>query len=1196
MGRFQLLGFSELTFPATYNWLKSVLIGLVGLFIFVFVLIIGVIAVLQTYPASLEVVLEYAASKVLDRELQIGELIEAELNGDVYLLARDVRLANPDWADPPDFVRVERLLVRINLTSIWREGPILIDRLELTDASVTLLDPSEHTPNWDFWPGDIDEATQQSDTEVEAGLKPVFPVLFSDWHISNSEIVYRDPDQDIVISIQELAIQEPYEGALINLDLAGIVNDIPLEAKGHIGPATALLTQRDLNLDLVVSVGEFTLEARGYIENLATLSGSDLHLKIAAPRSRPILDILGMPEIRDGPLSFEGHVTDAHPGVAVDAVGALDEFDFHFSGKLADPLALDGVDVTLTLDGPSLTEAGAIFNLAGLPELPFEVSAEIYRDGRVLDLRNGLIKAGLGRLTIQGRLPDFPGIDDWELKLEGKGFNLSLFGPLIGVEGLAAVPYSFKGNLGSTDEGVERVDIRIESPDSSLSLNGVIGNPPGYLGSRLELMLSGSSLASVGPWLRVHDLPNLAFDASGELSLSASGWQLRNAAVNTTGLQLGLEVELDQLPEPTHLDAKLKLSSQDLAATLSAFGFELQGLPAFPVSLSGKLAGSPDKLKISQATIDSDESRLSVSGMLGDAFTLTGLDLAVGFTTPDMLKFLPATDDDPLANLPLDASGQVTMSPQGIELNDFQGHIGAAQMALNGLINTDASHDNSHFSLSTEGPDLGKVLGPWLEQDIANVPFELSMDASMQGGGVKVERLDATVADTELRARIDMDKLEDWSSAHGDIQITGSSSLNLARLLGVDMTMPDADFALKVGVQKSPDWLRLNPITLNWGKSDYSGSVNIHPGAVPTIQANLHSKFVSLPFLLPDVKEVQENQPATVDDSVHESVSVDQSTIQELTGRVISSEPLNFGWIKDLDATLKYKVDEMYLRADASVSANIDISIADGVLSSHELSWDGTLSIGDAELTIQALRDEARFDIYLDVERMPLVFLMGGEPEYQSDSFYRARVEARGNSLQELARSSNGTLVFKAGGGRMDNQGLDLILGDFLREISNKLNPFRQTESYTQVVCHAGAMTIKDGKAAMAPGFVLRTDKMDISSTGTIDLHNEQLDLAFNTRSRGGTGVSAGKAVTPYLKIGGTLADPGLALDAKGAAVSSGAAVATGGLSILAEGLWDRWVATSRNPCESLISEISKEGSESYKSLLTTSGKTAGPK
>jgi len=52
--------------------------------------------------------------------------------------------------------------------------------------------------------------------------------------------------------------------------------------------------------------------------------------------------------------------------------------------------------------------------------------------------------------------------------------------------------------------------------------------------------------------------------------------------------------------------------------------------------------------------------------------------------------------------------------------------------------------------------------------------------------------------------------------------------------------------------------------------------------------------------------------------------------------------------------------------------------------------------------------------------------------------------------------------------------------------------------------------------------------------------------------------VSLGGVVNSFLKVGGTLANPSLGVDAAGSVTATGAAVATGGLSVLAKGLWDR--------------------------------------
>lgn len=64
--------------------------------------------------------------------------------------------------------------------------------------------------------------------------------------------------------------------------------------------------------------------------------------------------------------------------------------------------------------------------------------------------------------------------------------------------------------------------------------------------------------------------------------------------------------------------------------------------------------------------------------------------------------------------------------------------------------------------------------------------------------------------------------------------------------------------------------------------------------------------------------------------------------------------------------------------------------------------------------------------------------------------------------------------------------------------------------------------------------------------------------MTLRTKTREGLGVSLGGVAHSFLKVGGTLSDASMGLDAAGSVTTTGTAVATGGLSVLANGLWDR--------------------------------------
>ena len=108
---------------------------------------------------------------------------------------------------------------------------------------------------------------------------------------------------------------------------------------------------------------------------------------------------------------------------------------------------------------------------------------------------------------------------------------------------------------------------------------------------------------------------------------------------------------------------------------------------------------------------------------------------------------------------------------------------------------------------------------------------------------------------------------------------------------------------------------------------------------------------------------------------------------------------------------------------------------------------------------------------------------------------------------------------------------------------------------------------------ATSNAIVFQTDELAIASLGSIDFGSEVLDLSFRTQARKGIGISVTGVVNPYLKVGGTLAKPALQIDKKRGLLSGSVALLTGGLSILAQGMWDRYLSAD-NMCEAVLADI----------------------
>jgi hypothetical protein len=143
-----------------------------------------------------------------------------------------------------------------------------------------------------------------------------------------------------------------------------------------------------------------------------------------------------------------------------------------------------------------------------------------------------------------------------------------------------------------------------------------------------------------------------------------------------------------------------------------------------------------------------------------------------------------------------------------------------------------------------------------------------------------------------------------------------------------------------------------------------------------------------------------------------------------------------------------------------------------------------------------------------------------------------------------------------------------------VKSLLDALNPFRKTSTHTNVECAIGLATLKGGKTVVKP-LAGRTDKLTIVGEGKVDFGTENIEMTWAVKPRTGIGISASSVANPYVKLGGTLSSPQIEMKPLEAAASTGAAVATMGLTILLKGFYDR-ITAEQNVCvNSLMKDTS---------------------
>ncbi|MEP4149087.1 MAG: AsmA family protein [Halioglobus sp.] len=606
---------------------------------------------------------------------------------------------------------------------------------------------------------------------------------------------------------------------------------------------------------------------------------------------------------------------------------------------------------------------------------------------------------------------------------------------------------------------------------------------------------------------------------------------------------------------------------------------EESSVQTLPLMLQVHVTGSGRQISLTQGLLQAGDSQLTINGSIGNPATLEGMALDLVLDSPDLKKLLPIAKINDQA-VPLELQGMLVSDGKSLQLEKLNGRSGGSHVAVSAQLPLDGDLDGANISVRARGGSAVELLSPWVTRSITDVPFEVDFDGVWEPPHIRLDDIEVRLANNKLNADLQVLLGSQGPALAGHINVSGKRAYSLLEAFDFTAKLPDESYIFESDIEVVADGaFSVDNMDAQLGRSDLSGALSYRPGSPGQLNARLHSgkldfRFLGNAFDQELRLDSEEEAPPTQLDSNA------PLTRAQLDARLIPDSPLRLDWLSNLEGRLEFKVDEVIVRDDLRSYGEFVLSISDNALVSEKLEWGGDFSTGKATLELANLSPGARVDLQLQSHRLPLFWILTGNPKAQQKSDYRASLVGAGTTARELAASLDGRIVLRGGGGQMSNRGLGFLFGDVLGEVFTRIDPSSQQKDYTEMICHAGGVEIDQGMVSVNPGLVLRTEELDMALGGGFSLRDESLNMVFNTRARKGLGISASKALTPYLKLGGNFSHPRLGVNAKGVVVSGSAAVLTGGLSIVAEGMWDRWVATSVNPCEAVFEDSEQAGKE----------------
>ncbi len=252
-------------------------------------------------------------------------------------------------------------------------------------------------------------------------------------------------------------------------------------------------------------------------------------------------------------------------------------------------------------------------------------------------------------------------------------------------------------------------------------------------------------------------------------------------------------------------------------------------------------------------------------------------------------------------------------------------------------------------------------------------------------------------------------------------------------------------------------------------------------------------------------------------------------------------------------------------------NANAQVHIEDGQLQANAMHAQMLGGTAAGTLHLVGADQSAQLKLQLhDVSLHDGLRAMGKATPLNGGSMQlNATVNARGESMKALAATLTGPVTITLGPTRIVT-----AAGARSEEMLTGLLPYFSAHDSTEIhlECGSAMLPFQAGRALGSPLIGVRSQASELLTQGDLDLRTQTLDVRGRARSRSGFSLGL-SAVSGDIRFSGPLVHPRARLDSAGtpgAIARVGAAVVTGGLSLIGTALWDH-AHPGVNPCEAVL-------------------------
>lgn len=859
--------------------------------------------------------------------------------------------------------------------------------------------------------------------------------------------------------------------------------------------------------------------------------------------------------------------------------GSLDEVSLDASATIADLIAPRRPSVDVRLIGPSLEYLTERLGIPTLSTGPLDARISVAPQGSqmAVDIRGAF---GEFLAAANGDFDDLRSLEQGKLNVSVSGPNLRQLQPLMPDTRLPSAPFSLNAQAQRAGSALQIEQSRLTLGRVQLDASGEIPDLNDPASTNLDVSLTIPALDSFATSL---DIPGrLSGQANAEFHIdSAPGAATLSGAIRSDYGVINLSGDLTR--DGNDIRASLNCDVSNLRQQLA---------PLLSPDISARLPDSElqvvSELRLSEQTLRLPSVEWQLAGATGtvslsqqrqsgdlEATWQLASERPANWLDP---RWLPDAVADQALEQPLKAEGSLSLRGDTVQLDLASLSLGTTQVSGTILSNQGTGQNAVQLNLRSPNIFVFAQHPPELH-GLSTLPVTGSVDLSVHEDFVDIRMLNIDSPDSAvLRAQGRIRFGDTFAGTKLDAELDIASLQRLSPLVGE--ALPDQPLRARAKLAGDAQHIDSEEFTIQTGQSVVDGMLTISNPDHPQIVFTARSQEIDLRPFLPERSNdsTSTNPTPAANDAASTAASASPSA-----DRLIPDIALDFSALNRFDADIKIDIDRLVGRTRQFSDVQLYAEVKNGALNLSKASLSDEAS-GGLSLSGFARPSDGGTRIALEANGTDINLGLPATTAEEAEALPRLNIAGvvfgEGTTLRGFLGTANGFIDVAGGSGQIPQIQGSFLTNDFIHELLSLLNPLKKAEPYTQVECSALTAMLKDGKLGGNPFFTLATEKLNVNARAEVNLATEKLFATFNTVPQKGLGISASKALNPFVAVGGTLAKPSLSLDPQGTLVQGGLAIATGGMSLLAKSMADRLFA-SDEPCR----EAAKSLSESKKAM-----------